>query len=385
MRYKIGFSFPHFDQKNLQHAHSHFAFTGWITHTLFVLIVQVLQRDYPERSFEKYQWLIFLNVLCAYGMLFSFAASGYSPLSITLSTATIFIGYVFAVLLLGDLKSASAKPYKNWFIAGMVFNVLSSLGTFALAYMMASHQFNQKFHLASLYYYLHFQYNGFFFFVCVGLFLASFNNRSGLVLDRRIFWLFFYSCLPAYFLSVLWMKVPVGLYIIIVLSAVVQLFAWLNLMMNLRKAPLTSDGIFKTGHYIFLLISVALTIKFALQLGSTVPLISKLAFGFRPIIIAYLHLILLAIISVFLVTYLYMTGVLKSNRLMIASLITFVFGVYFNELILGIQGVASFSYTSVPYANVLLLTAALVIVLGLIFLLLSQRVKTSDRKIIVGL
>lgn len=31
MRYKIGFEFPLFNQKNIQHAHSHFAFTGWIS------------------------------------------------------------------------------------------------------------------------------------------------------------------------------------------------------------------------------------------------------------------------------------------------------------------------------------------------------------------
>ena len=38
MRYKIEFEFPYFDQKNIQHAHSHFAFTGWISHTLYTLI-----------------------------------------------------------------------------------------------------------------------------------------------------------------------------------------------------------------------------------------------------------------------------------------------------------------------------------------------------------
>jgi hypothetical protein len=34
MRYKIGFAFPHFNQKYLQESHSHFAFIGWISHTL---------------------------------------------------------------------------------------------------------------------------------------------------------------------------------------------------------------------------------------------------------------------------------------------------------------------------------------------------------------
>ena len=43
MRYKIGFEFPFFNQKNLQHSHSHFAFSGWVTHTLMTLMVYYLQ------------------------------------------------------------------------------------------------------------------------------------------------------------------------------------------------------------------------------------------------------------------------------------------------------------------------------------------------------
>lgn len=39
MRYKIGFAFPYLNQKNLQHAHSHFAFGGWISMMIMVLML----------------------------------------------------------------------------------------------------------------------------------------------------------------------------------------------------------------------------------------------------------------------------------------------------------------------------------------------------------
>jgi hypothetical protein len=42
MRYKIAFEFPYLDQKNLQHAHSHFAFAGWVTQALMLLIAHAL-------------------------------------------------------------------------------------------------------------------------------------------------------------------------------------------------------------------------------------------------------------------------------------------------------------------------------------------------------
>ena len=52
-------------------------------------------------------------------------------------------------------------------------------------------------------------------------------------------------------------------------------------------------------------IAFCVTLKLLLQFGSVIPAVSKLAFGFRPIVIAYLHLVLLAIISLFLLFYIF--------------------------------------------------------------------------------
>ena len=50
MRYKIGFEFPFLDQKHLQHSHSHFAFSGWISHTLLVLMILYLEKKIVLRQ-----------------------------------------------------------------------------------------------------------------------------------------------------------------------------------------------------------------------------------------------------------------------------------------------------------------------------------------------
>jgi len=55
-------------------------------------------------------------------------------------------------------------------------------------------------------------------------------------------------------------------------------------------------------------------------------------------------------------------------------------GVYLNELILGIQGIASFSYTSIPQANLMLFLASVLILLSLVLLILSQRLTTATKK-----
>jgi hypothetical protein len=381
MRYKIGFAFPHLDQKHLQHGHSHFAFIGWITHTLFVLIAGVIQRDKPGVNTGVYRKLIITNLVCAYGMLIAFTAQGYGAFSIAFSTLSIFVAYTFAFFMFRDLKGMSDKPYTPWFIAGLWFNIISSVGTFTLAFMMASHNFNSNIHLASLYFYLHFQYNGFFMFACVGLFLARLHlQKPEFKQNKQIFWMFFLSCIPAYFLSVLWAKLPLWLLVLVTLSAVVQVWAWVKLVLNLKKKLRMDISLFKTGRYLFLIIIIALSVKFLLQLGSTIPSVSKLAFGFRPIIIAYLHLILLAIISVFLVSYVYYYRLVKVNRLTTVALVLFVAGVYLNEIVLGIQGIASFSYTVVPKANEALFGIAVLIFLSLLMLFLSQ-LETRSSKI----
>ena len=53
-----------------------------------------------------------------------------------------------------------------------------------------------------------------------------------------------------------------------------------------------------TSKYILTCSAIALSVKLLLQLVSTIPSLSNLAFGFRPIVIGYLHLVLLGVIGV---------------------------------------------------------------------------------------
>lgn len=385
MRYKIGFEFPFLDQKHLQHSHSHFAFSGWITHTLMVLMIVFLEKraknivlrqahddrgekKIEHRFFKKYNSLLTTNLICAYGMLVFFIIQGYGLFSIIFSTASIVVSCVFAYYFVKDLKLISDEVLaKNWFKAALFFNVISSLGTFALAYMMVTKNIHQNEYLASIYYYLHFQYNGWFFFSCMGLLFSFLNLKSSENLFfKKTFWLFFASCIPAYFLSTLWLDLPIWIYLITVIAAFIQVYTWFRFLIIIVKTKrefLQNFSFFL--RYILLFVGFALSVKFLLQLGSTIPVLSKLAFGFRPIVIAYLHLVLLAIISLFLLFYIYANHLIQFNNQIKRGVIIFSIGVLLNEIILAIQGIASFSYTPIPFVNELLLGAAIVLVLGI--------------------
>ena len=368
MRYKIGFEFPYFNQKNLLHSHSHFAFSGWVSHTIIVLMVYYLKKEIKDFNSSSYNKIIAANLICAYGMLISFIAQGYGGISIFFSTASIFVSFVFAYQYFKDLNHINADNLAiNWFKAAIVFNIVSCLGTFYLAYMMMSKNIVQDLYLASIYYYLHFQYNGWFFFSCMGLFFGYLNlKKSNFPYLKTIYLLFVSSCIPAYFLSTLWLDLPMWLYIITAIASIFQVFAWIKFVLFIKQNK--SDFLENYSilfRNIILFVGLAISVKFLLQLGSTIPALSKVAFGFRPIVIAYLHLILLAIISLFLLYYIMVNHLVLVTKKLKTGITVFTIGVLLNEIILAIQGVAAFSYTIIPKVNEMLFIAAIVLFVGI--------------------
>ncbi len=364
MRYKIGFEFPHFNQKYLQEAHSHFAFTGWITHSLLFLIVAVLRANLPAIQEKVYSRLIVANLVAAYGMLVAFAIQGYGPVSLFFSTLSILVGYVFAFFALRDLgKFSSGHPGKRWIQAAIWLGILSTIGTMVLSQMMATKNYDQDVYLGSIYFYLHFQYNGWFLLACIGLFMDIFKTGSlHQDVGKKAFWLLFLSCIPAYFLSTLWANIPTWLYSIVIIAAIGQLVGWWYLIRYIRAQwPTIQSSFRKTVLLLFLIVASAISLKFLLQLGSTIPSISKLAFGFRPIVIAYLHLVLLVITTLFLIAYMIGKGLIPYLKISRIAVIVFATAAIATEFVLMIQGITGFQYAVVPLVKEMLFGLALVL------------------------
>ena len=375
LRYKILLPFPIVDQKHLLHAHSHFAFTGWITQTLMVLIVTFLNKKMNKDLFNKYQFLLKLNLVAAWGMLVSFVLEGYGTISITFSTLSIFIGYLFTIIVWKDFNKIKTNKISIWwFKVALLSNVLSSLGAFALAFLMANKIVHQNFYLLAQYFFLHFQYNGWFFFACMGLltshYFESFIDEFKL---KLVFFLFTFALIPAFFLSALWMKLPLWIYIIIVLAAIAQCIAWIFLIYHLKcnylKIKKNISG--KLIRNLLVMVAVATTIKILLQLVSIHPSLSDFAFGFRPIVIGYLHLVLLGIISLSILVYILTFEIFSQNRLIKKAVLFFTFFIIVNEVLLMLQGLSALSYTIIPYINEALLVTAFFLFVSTLLLLIG--------------
>ena len=381
LRYKIAFSLPFIDQQYLLHGHSHFAFAGWATQVLMTLLTGYLSEKTSQDYFPRYRRILYLNAITAYGMLISFSIQGYGFISILFSTLSVFVSYYFAILFWKDLNRIPIRSATHsWFKLALLGNVISSAGPFALAYMMASHHMHQNLYLASIYFYLHFQYNIWFFFSCMGLFsyrLAGMGFSEGLL--TNIYRCFALAALPTYFLSVLWWHIPVWLYIVVVLAVICQLTGWIQLLYSvMKRTVLFRLSISPFSRILFAFFGVALSIKLLLQTASVIPAISRMAFGFRPIVIGYLHLILLGIITIFIINYCYTFQQIKINAGTRRGIIVFVTGIVLNELLLMIQGVADLYYTGVPGIQFLLLFASGILLCGIGIIVYYQLFSKDD-------
>lgn len=158
------------------------------------------------------------------------------------------------------------------------------------------------------------------------------------------------------------------------LAAFSQMAGWVIMMQYIKKQYaqikiLVPENIV----WLFILSGIALTLKLLLQLGSVIPSLSNLAFGFRPIVIGYLHLILLGVITLFLLAFMMVEKNIQIKPLTLTAVKIFTAGVILNEFLLMLQGVTAISFIALPYINEFLLGAAFILVSGIFLLNMSQR------------
>ena len=183
---------------------------------------------------------------------------------------------------------------------------------------------------------------------------------------RITFLLFCFACIPAYFLSVLWLPFPRIIYCIIIAAVIAQLAGWgLMVKVFIKNKISLSQHFSKPGKILLLLSAIAFSIKLLLQSGSLHPSLSQLSYGFRPIIIGYLHLVLLAVTSIFIIGYIVSFELVPVTQKLLTGVFIFVSGIIINELLLMVQGVQALTYNSIPYINILLLITAVILFSGI--------------------
>jgi hypothetical protein len=376
LRFKIAFSLPAINYNFLLEAHSHFAFCGWISTVIFTALTYILfQSGYPVTKVYTFQFR--LAQTSSFGMLLSFSFEGYGTLSIFFSVLFILFSWWFALQYWVD-ASKSQLPFavKRWVKAGLFFFVLSSAGIFALAYFKSHRVDSPFFYFNALYLFLHFQYNGWFSFGVLALFFYTVQNLKTPIdenKERLFFGLMVTACIPAYCLSLLWMNPPVWIITIAALSSILQLGAQVIFLLLFSKTWTQWALLCFQVKLLWGLSLVAFMIKLILQVLCIFPVFGRLAFGFRPVVIAYLHLVMLGFISFYLIGFLIKEKLLSTaKRVWKSGLLTFIIGVIFMEVLLLVQALLAINDGSWSFSPILLSIAATIIFGGVFLMLIAQ-------------
>ena len=288
MRCKMIFSIPFIDFKYILHAHSHFAFGGWVTLALLALMTYELL---PAELNEKpvYKWLLRGILINAYGMLLSFPFQGYGSFSILFSTLFIFVTYGYAFVFIRDItRTKVSSTVKLLSIAAVSYMALSSVGAFTLAYLLAAKSQNVYLYKDAIYTYLHLQYSGFFTLAVFALLIHYLKIES-----KQAKWfahLLNASVLPSMFISYLWHYPDAVIRTIAILGSVLIVFSTVAFFIMFRNARSSFKTLIPVAKYIGLIAMFSFVLKMIFQAFTIIPSLGPLVFANRPVIIGFLQL-----------------------------------------------------------------------------------------------
>ncbi len=292
------------------HGHSHIMFLGWVFNVLYIAFTQYHIAESGHKIFERL--FIILQVLVV-GMLVAFPLQGYAFYSILFSTLHTFVAIAYCILFFQKTKNRKNIPL--WFArVALVFFIVANAGPFFLAYFMANGMAHTNWYYYSIYFYLHFQYNGFFLFGIFSLFFSLLESK-GIAFDqitaKRLGIILVIACIPAYLLSTLWSEPGVFFNVAGGISAFIQLYVLILIAKLLRENMVAIRENTRKASLIFLgIVLLSFSSKLLLQLISAFPEAAQLAYEARPLVIAYLHLVLLGIITLFLFVWYAESGML---------------------------------------------------------------------------
>lgn len=320
------------------HAHSHLAFLGWVFMALYILITYVyLPFDFRKR--RKYaNMFIFLQV-ANMGMLFTFPFMGYAFWSILFSAIHALLAMFFARVFVKDtlLKLPKKHQFSFSFVKwGLILMAISNLAPFALGPVSATQGKGDLYYLL-IYFYLHFQYNGWFTFALLGLMFWLLEDQGISTKSRMLrigFYLKLFAVFPAYILSTLWTDPHPIMYVLGGLAALMQTAGLFFLLRFLLSHIFIFHKEKRHFHRILFWVgSLAIITQHVLIVLSAVPSLSVQAFT-RNVVIAYLHLVLIGFVSTWILHQFFQHQFILKNTITKLGIGLFLAAFIFTEIIL---------------------------------------------------
>ncbi len=293
--------------KFILHAHSHTALLGWIYLGLTTLIYKIFLSEAQKP--KLYKRIFYFTNFCILGMLVTFPVQGYALFSIIFSTLFLIASYWFSWFAMKYIPQRFKNRF-SWKLirTSLLYLVLSSLGPWTIGGVMATLGPESIWYKTSIYFYLHFQYNGWFILALLGVLFYFFEEkgiRFNLQKLKSFFLLLNFGVLFTVFLSVLWFLPPVIFYVLGLIGAVAQVLAFYELFLLLKNHfPILKKSFTPPAFFLLKIAGGLMIVKLLMQLFSAFPYIANLAFNLKDFVIGYLHLVFLGIVITVMLAFL---------------------------------------------------------------------------------
>lgn len=358
----------------LLHAHSHVAMLGWAYLMMYVLIVHFfIPKDKSRKPI--YNQLFWITEISIIGMMISFPVQGYALFSIIFSTLHILLSYIFCWLVYRD-----AFPFKTCnkilLLGAVLFMIFSTFGVWCLGPAIKMLGKQSTFYQIAIQFFLHFQFNGWFLFAVLALFVKQFKYK----IQTNTFTIFLILLVVA---TLLTFAFPLSWYIddralnctnaigvLLQLVSFIYGYKMLKPQINLFKANL--DSITKT---VYSLGIWSLFFKIAIQLVVLVSDMAEVSHQVRNFVIGFIHLTSLGIITGFLFGILIQNKMLSGQSYLLRlGMKCFILGYIATEVLLFLQGLFFYFgkgklfayYESIFATSVLIVSGLILIILSIL-------------------
>jgi hypothetical protein len=345
---------------------------GWVYNALFLGILISYLKD--SVNSKKYNLIFLITQAAVIGMTISFAIQGYAAVSISFSTLHIISEYAFIYCFVKDIRAGyngNNLISLKFIYGGLFFLFVSSLGPWGLAVIGAMGIEGSDIYKLAVYFYLHFQYNGWFVFALTGLWIANFEDYLDINEKTKLvpgFYLLFFSDIPAYFLSILNLKTGAAVRIIAIACAVAQLIGIRLIYPALfaaQKRLFNDKSVWSVK--LFRLSILALLVKFVLQLLISMPGAGEPAFISREVTIAFIHLVMLGVVTPGLIAWFGYNKIVEPGTK--SALILYFTGFFVSEILLFYPSlVIWFRAPVLPYYSIILFAVTLVILVSVVMI-----------------
>jgi len=357
---------------NYQHilqTHSHLAFLGWVFNCIFLLIAHQYPNIFKKSKILSFDLLFIIFQISILFISIGLMIWGYKVLAITFLSIHSLFTIIFAV----KFFKYSDKNLVGTYILklALILMGLSYIGTLALGPLSANGLKGSNYYNSAIYFYMHFQYNGFFLLAVVGLLLNFCKNINiDIVISKNQINLFLLSIILTYSISLLFAKISWIISLLAVLSSLLQIYLFLDIYIK-NKNSLKIRFQDSQSKFIIQLVLFLFIIKLLAQLFS--PFIPDSVSSNRNMIIVFLHLNFLGIISPMLLYFIdvYFVRSVIFRNFILAFIVAFIL----NEISLVLSYFNIFKQYEIYYSNIISTALLFLLILNLNIINLFEKSK----------